>query len=292
MNAVDTGDQQGLVDRDCFGVDVGIDERRIDRRRRHIQFGMDVDLGAHRLREVHLDFHDRVGTDFHVAFHREVLGPDPHDHLGTRSVEQARIALDGTGSKHEAVLGERDSHDTVVDVHLAAHQVHRRTSDERRHEQVGGPQIQLLRRCNLLEHAIAEHGHAVTHGHRLDLVVGDVHHGGAEPRLQLDDVGAHLHTELRVEVRQRLVHQEHLGRAHDRPAHRHPLTLTARERLGQPIEVLGEPQHFRGVVDALLRLRFGHLGHFESEPDVLSHRHVGVQRIVLEHHGDVAIARR
>jgi hypothetical protein len=39
-------------------------------------------------------------------------------------------------------------------------------------------------------------------------------------------------------------------------------------------------------------LGLGHLGDLEREPDVLPHRHVRVERIVLEHHRDVAIARR
>jgi hypothetical protein len=50
---------------------------------------------------------------------------------------------------------------------------------------------------------------------RLDLVVGDVDHGGAEPALQARDLGAGLHAQLGVEVGQRLVQQEHLRLAHD-----------------------------------------------------------------------------
>ena len=47
-----------------------------------------------------------------------------------------------------------------------------------------------------------EQDHAVGHGHRLDLVVGDVDHRDAELALQRPDLGAHLGAELRVEVGQ------------------------------------------------------------------------------------------
>ena len=106
--------------------------------------------------------------------------------------------------------------------------------------------------------------------HRLDLIVGDVHHGGAETSLQLDDVGAHLHVQLRVEVRQRLVHQEHLRRTNDRSPHRDTLALAARQRLGEPFEVLGEAEQLRSVFDALFGFLLVDLGDLEGETDVLA----------------------
>ena len=208
------------------------------------------------------------------------------------TLEEAGVALDGAGREPDAVLGERHEHRAVVDGDAGRDQVHRGAADERCHEQVRRREVQLLRRCHLLEDAVAHDRHAVTHRHRLHLVVGDVHHRGAEASLQLDDVGAHLDAELGVEVRQRLVHQEHPRRAHDGAAHRHPLTLPARQRLGEPVEVLGEPEHLGGVLDATLRLGLVHLGDLEGEPDVLAHGHVRVERVVLEDHGDVAVAGR
>ena len=47
----------------------------------------------------------------------------------------------------------------------------------------------------------------IGHGHGLGLVVGDIDHGHAEPLLQAADFGAHLVTQLGVEIRQGLVHQ-------------------------------------------------------------------------------------
>ena len=109
--------------------------------------------------------------------------------------------------------------------------------------------VELLRRRDLLELALAHHGDAVAHRHRLDLVVRDVDRRRPEPALEPRDLGAHLHAQLRVEVRERLVHQERLRLAHDRAAHRDALALTARERARLPVEERLEVEDARGVLD-------------------------------------------
>ena len=82
------------------------------------------------------------------------------------------------------------------------------------------------------------------------------------------------------------------GLAHDGPPHRHPLALAARELAGLAVEPLlqlracGPPRAPAG------RSRPWAAGQLQREADVLRHRHVRVQRVVLEHHGDVAVLRR
>jgi hypothetical protein len=49
------------------------------------------------------------------------------------------------------------------------------------------------------------------------------------------------------------------------------------------LQQLGHPRHF--FVDG----RLGHLADLQAELDVLAHAHGRVQRVGLEHHGDVAI---
>ena len=92
-----------------------------------------------------------------------------------------------------------------------------------------GRLVDVLRRPDLLQHALAHHGDPVPHRHRLDLVVGDVHRRDPEPRVQLDQLEARLDAELRVEVRERLVHQERVRLADDRARERDALPLPARE---------------------------------------------------------------
>ena len=87
--------------------------------------------------------------------------------------------------------------------------------------------VNLLRRANLLNHAILHDDDAVAQGHGLGLIVRNVHERGVDAIAQLDNLGAHLVAKLRVEVRERLVHEQHLGFAHDSATDRHALTLAA-----------------------------------------------------------------
>src|SRR5207245_1503548 len=79
-------------------------------------------------------------------------------------------------------------------------------------------------------------------GHRFRLVVRDVDGGGAHFLVHLLDLGAHEHAQLRVEVGERLVEQEHLGIAHDGAPHGDALALAARELLRLPVEQLADAE--------------------------------------------------
>ena len=110
--------------------------------------------------------------------------------------------------------------------------VHRRRADELRDEQVDRMLVQLDRRAALHDPAVAHHRRPVAHRHRLDLIVRDVERRDPHELVEGDDLEPHLGAQLGIEVRHRLVHQQHARRAHDRPAHRRPLLLTARELSG------------------------------------------------------------
>ena len=114
---------------------------------------------------------------------------------------------------------------------------------------LAGLSYRVARGVALLQDAVLEHGDPVAHRHGLDLVVGDVDGGGAQPALQLGDVRAGLHPELGVQVRQRLVHQEDRRLADDGAAHRDPLPLATGERLGLAVEVLLQVEQAGGLAD-------------------------------------------
>ena len=137
-----------------------------------------------------------------------------------------------------------------------------------------------------------EDGHAVPQRHRFRLVVRHVHRRDAEVGLQSGDVGPHLHAQLRVEVRQRLVHQEHAGDAHDRPPHGDSLALAARKLTGLALEIRGQPQQRRDLLHPLFPLGFLHLRDPQRKADVRRDGEIGVERVVLEDHRDVALLRR
>ena len=117
-------------------------------------------------------------------------------------------------------------------------------------EQVHGPVEHRLRLARLLEHAAAHHRDAVAHRHRLDLVVRDVDRRHAEVALHARDLRAHLDAQARVEVRQRLVHQEDPRVAHDRAPHRDALALTAGELPRLALEQVAEPERLAHALDA------------------------------------------
>ena len=88
----------------------------------------------------------------------------------------------------------------------------------------------------LLDDAAAHDRDAVGEGQRLDLVVGDVDHGVLELLVQALDLDAELGAELGVEVGQRLVEEEDVDVAHQRPADRDALALAAGEGGGLALE--------------------------------------------------------
>ena len=175
---------------------------------------------------------------------------------------------------------------------LDRHEVHGRRSDEAGDEQVDRVVVELLRAADLLQLPLAHHGDAVAERHRLGLVVGHVDGRGLEAVLDPRDLGAHLHPQLRVEVRERLVHQERLRLANDRPAHRDPLALPAGKIRRLAIEMLGEVEDLCRLLDHLVDPRLLDLRHLQRERHVLANGHVRIERVVLEDHRDVTVLRR
>ena len=172
-----------------------------------------------RLRAGRLDHHDfGFGA---VVGDGEVLGPDAVDRgpavgIGGRRRQRKFHAVRAV----EADLAVRPDIALFDDVHC-------RRADELRDEEIVRPVVQLERLADLLDPAIVHHHDAVGHGHRLDLVVRHVDRRRLEPLMQRLDLGAHRDTQLGIQIRQRLVEQEHLGVAHDRPPHRDALPLAA-----------------------------------------------------------------
>ncbi len=196
---------------------------------------------------------------------------------------RADADLDRTGGQVDPQFGERGTVD--------GEQVHRRGPDEPGDEGVHRIAVEVLRRIDLLQDPVLEHGDAMAHRHRLDLVVGDVDGGDVEVLLQLHDLCAGLDAQLGVQVGQRLVHEEDLRLADDRAAHRHTLALATGEVLRLAVEELGEVEDLGGALDPLGDLGLGTLLDRQRKAHVLPHGHVWVQGVVLEDHRDVAVTR-
>jgi len=90
-----------------------------------------------------------------------------------------------------------------------------------------------------------------------------------------------LHPQLRVQVRQRLIHQERLRLADDRPTHHHPLPLTTGQVLGFAVQQRGQREPVGGLLDAFADLGLGDPHHLQGEPHVLPDGHMRVERVIL-----------
>ena len=175
---------------------------------------------------------------------------------------------------------------------VSAEQVHRRAADEARDEEVRRAAVDVLRLPDLLDSAVRHHDDPVTERHRLDLVVGDVDRRDAQALVDPLQLRAHLDAELRVEVRQRLVQEEGLRLAHQRPAHRDALALAAGELRRTASQEVVQSEDRARLPDAAFDLGLRRLPLLQPEREVLVHGHVRVERVVLEDHRDVAIAWR
>src|SRR3954447_4061791 len=245
-----------------------------------VQRAVGVGVGAQLLDHDHL-----IGETLALTDEADRLRAEPEG--GGRAVV-GRQGGHGLARQRDGPAAERGAVGVEVDVD----QVHRRRSDEARDEDVLRPVVEVARGVDLLEQPVLEHAHPVAHGHGLDLVVGDVDGGDAEPALQGGDLGAGLHAQLGVEVGQRLVHEERLRVADDRAAHGDALALAAGEGLRLAVEVGLEVEDLRGVLDAGADLLLLHPGDLQREAHVVGHAHVRVERVVLEHHRDVALLGR
>ena len=213
----------------------------------------------------------------------EILGPD---------AERASLVLAAIGGDLGRQRQPGVADDEVVAVDRAVEHAHRRTADERGYEPVRRPVVDLARGCELLQVALAHHGHQVGHRGRLGLVVGDVQRRDAELLLEPLDLTASRHPELGVEVRERLVHQEYRRLADDRPRQGDALALPARELPGAPVEQVVDLERPRHLFDAPPSRVAAEAADLERVADVLTHRHVRVERVALEHHRHVAGPRR
>ena len=136
-------------------------------------------------------------------------------------------------------------------------EVHRRRADEGRDEHVTRSRVEHLRLVDLDDAAVAHHGDPLAQRHSLGLVVRHVDGRHPEAPVQLRERGAHADAQLRVEVRQRLVHQERPRLANDRAAHRDALPLAAGELRRLAVEEVREAEHLGDLLDAPRASTFG-----------------------------------
>ena len=112
--------------------------------------------------------------------------------------------------------------------------------------------------------------------------------GFSQALVQHCQLGAHVSAQLGIQVGERLIEQEHRRLPHDRTANRNPLTLASGELFGLALQQMGDVQYLGSIFHAPVNLRLGSACQLQSKTHVLRHVHMGIKRIVLEHHGNVA----
>ena len=128
--------------------------------------------------------------------------------------------------------------------------IHRRGANETGDEDVLRAVINGAGGIHLLQDSGIENGDAVTHGHRLGLVVGDIYGGGTKAALQVRDLRAGGNAQLGIQVGQRLVHAEYGRFADDGAAHGHALALAAGEVCRLAVQQVFHLQDLRRLVHA------------------------------------------
>jgi hypothetical protein len=79
---------------------------------------------------------------------------------------------------------------------------------------------------------------------------------------------------------------------HQSARHRDPLLLAAGELTRAALAELAQLDHPQGAVCAFFDLALRQLPHLEREGQILGHRHVREESVVLEHHADTALVGR
>ena len=111
--------------------------------------------------------------------------------------------------------------------------------------------------------------------------------------MQVAQLDLHLLAQLLVERRERLVQQQDARLEHDRARQRHALPLAA----GELVELRARQAPELDQLERAVRRgpsisARGDAPQLKRKGDVLCHAHVREQRVVLEHHADVALVGR
>ena len=168
-----------------------------------------------------------------------------------------------------------------------------RFADEAEHEGRGRRVVDLVGGADLLDPALAHHHHAVGELHRLLLVVGDEDGGVPGAVVDLAEPAAQLAPHFCVERAERLVEEEHARLDGERSGKRDALPLTAGELTGIALFQARQLHEVEQIQNALSDLRPRRPARarpdFQAEGDVVEHRHVAEERVVLEHEADVPL---
>ena len=165
-------------------------------------------------------------------------------------------------------------------------------SDEVGHHAGVRTMVNLFRSADLRDASVFQNGHAVGNGERLFLVVCDIDGGESELLADAADLGAHLETQLGVEVGERFVEKE-AARTDDQGAGQGDALLLSAGKLRDLAVGVGFHAHVgQRAGHALFDFRPRYATFLQSEGDIPRHGEVRPEGVALEHHARVALVRR
>jgi hypothetical protein len=109
--------------------------------------------------------------------------------------------------------------------------------------------------------------------------------------MQLDQLGTHADAQLGIQIRKRLVEEESDRIANQGAAESDALALPAGQLAGLARQQLPDAEQMRHLTDAGLDLAPAVAADAHAKREIAFDRHVREQGVVLEHEGEVAIAR-
>ena len=165
-------------------------------------------------------------------------------------------------------------------------------ADELGDESAGRALVYFGRSADLLDPAVRQDGNAVGQRQSLGLVVRDVDRGLAEPALQIAQFLAHLDPQFEVEVGQRLVKHQDARLEHQRAGDRHALLLSPGQLRRETGRHPGKIDKLQYAADPAGDLRLAEPAQPQPERDVVEHRQVRKERVILEDKTDVAAVRQ
>ena len=151
--------------------------------------------------------------------------------------------------------------------------------------------VDFLRRAGLHDPAHVHDRQPVAHLHGLGLIVRHIDERRFQPLMQADDLIAQFCPHFRVQVRQRLVEQEHDRLAHHRPPQRHALALATGQHARAAVEQIVDIEDLCRRLHAALDLLLRELHALERKRHVLIDRQMRIERKGLEDHRNVALHR-
>ncbi len=173
---------------------------------------------------------------------------------------------------------------------------------------VGGAAIQLVWRSNLAHDALEDDDDPIGHRHRFTLVMGHEDRCGSQSPLQGCELCASLMAQGCVKIGKRLIEQEHVWLANQRPTERDPLTLSAGELRRLAAQPRLDLKKRRNRVDTIIdRSPFSanrrhktvckwqplpspQFSHKKRSGEVVVAGKMRIQSVILKHKGDAAIS--